>query len=125
MSKAEQLVKEVADYLNNIIKTTGKEIPKSHKGIWSNYMMKWTDYEWARVLIYCDDELYNNPEKFTPWHKKTIRSAVTIFENNYNPSVTDNCMKEHRKIIWNVLMVLKEVNWDLQTNYNNLFEEDL
>ena len=123
MAQAKQLVTQASDYLNNIIETTGREIPKSHKGIWSNFMGKWKDAEWAKVIIYCDDELYNYPWKFTEWHKKTIQKAVTTFEDNYNPSKTDNCMKSHKSITWNILMMLKEVDWNESNNFNNIFEE--
>jgi hypothetical protein len=106
---ATDIMVELADYLNNIIVTTGKQIDINNHALWDKYFHTWSNQDWDMMLTALEDLLSSNPELFKPWHKRNIQDARGAW--HAQKSATDRILdsKKHKRKAWACAMTIREV----------------
>jgi len=106
---ATDLLVEITQYLNDIIRTTGKAIDINNHALWNKYFHKWTNQDWDHMLTALEALVETTPDLFRPWHKRNIQEARTAWhaQKNSNDRILDS--KRHKRKAWACVMTIREI----------------
>jgi hypothetical protein len=106
---ASDMLTDITQYLNDIIRTTGKAIDINNHALWDKYFHSWSNQDWDIMLSALEDILTAHPELFKPWHKRNIQEARSAWhaQKNSNDRILDS--KKHKRKAWACVMTIREI----------------
>lgn len=109
LEKGANLVKELAEWLNNEIRKTG-QLQRNNHALWEEFLHKWDNREWAQVLGYLEALNEACPELFKSYHEQSVFNATTTLGKHWE-SEHDRVLdkKPHKKTAWSAIMTVREV----------------
>lgn len=132
---------EVAQMLNNIIKTTNQPIDINNKQIWGEYLHKFSNEDWDDMLTALEEMRKIEPGAFTAYHNNNMITARQHLDKGELQGKTRALDKrETKRTAWAMIMTMREcynraAGVDLpntagqaaappidNTNFNDLFE---
>jgi hypothetical protein len=102
------LWQEIAEQLNTIVEDEGT-IEKDDARIWQNYLHKWGNHDWIRVLLVMEQLNERNPEFFKSYHEDAYVTAreILIKQAHNTERVMDR--KPNKRFAWKMIMTMREV----------------
>ena len=109
MTDATDLLVDLTNYLNAIIRKTGKKIDINNHALWNQYFHKWSNADWDAMLSAMEELVRLQPHLFEAWHKRNIQEARTAWHTQRN--ATDRILdtKRHKRKAWACVMTIREV----------------
>lgn len=106
---ASDIMVDLTNYLNNIIRKTGKAIDINNHALWNKYFHKWSNHDWDMMLSALEELLKVQPHLFEPWHVRNIQAARTAW--SLHKSSTDRILdsKRHKSKAWACAMTIREI----------------
>jgi hypothetical protein len=106
---AADMLSDIAQYLNEIIRTTGKQIDINNHALWDRYFHTWTNQDWDIMLTALEDLMATAPDLFKPWHRRNIQEARSAWhaQKNSNDRILDS--KKHKRKAWACVMTIREI----------------
>jgi hypothetical protein len=109
LNRASDLLSDITDYLNEIIRSTGRAIDINNHALWDRYFHKWSNQDWDHMLTAMEGLVQSDPDLFRPWHKRTIQEARSAWhaQKNANDRILDS--KKYKRKAWACVMTIREV----------------
>ena len=106
---ASDLLVNITDYLNTLIRKTGKRIDINNHALWDQYFHKWSNQDWDVMLSALEELIQRQPHLFEAYHKRAVQEARTAWhaQKNANDRILDT--KRHKRKAWACVMTIREV----------------
>ena len=106
---AADMLADITQYLNEIIRRTGKQIDINNHALWDRYFHSWTNQDWDVMLSALEALVETMPDLFKPWHKRNIQEARSAWhaQKNSNDRILDS--KKHKRKAWACVMTIREI----------------
>jgi hypothetical protein len=106
---ATDMLVELTDYLNTIIRKTNKQIDINNHALWDKYFHRWSNADWDVMLTALEELIQLQPHLFEAWHKRAVQEARTAWhaQKNLNDRILDS--KRHKRKAWGCAMTIREV----------------
>ena len=106
----------IAQCLNEEIKKSGA-IAIDNRRIWDGYLHRWTNDDWAHMLIAFDQLQDQYPNLIKPFHRQAFEDARAVYLDHCDDHPRCLDTKQHKKHAWRMIMSLREV-WNAANNIN-------
>lgn len=106
---ATDMLVDITQYLNEIIRATGKQIDINNHALWDKYFHTWTNQDWDIMLSALESLVETTPDLFKPWHKRNIQEARSAWHAQKNKSDRILDSKKHKRKAWACVMTIREV----------------
>jgi hypothetical protein len=110
------LWQEIAEQLNNIVEEDGT-IEKDDARIWQNYLHKWGNVDWVRVLLVIEQLNEHHPEFFKSFHEDAYITAREILVKQAPSTERVMDRKANKRYAWKMIMTMREV-WNAANGIN-------
>jgi hypothetical protein len=106
----------IAQCLNHEILTHGA-IAIDNRRIWDHYLHRWTNQDWAHMLIAFGQLMEQAPGLVKPFHRTAFEQARDVYleQCDHHPRCLDT--KQTKKYAWRMIMSFREV-WNAANNIN-------
>jgi hypothetical protein len=106
---ASDMLTDITEYLNAIIRTTGRAIDINNHALWDRYFHRWTNQDWDIMLTALEDLVSAHPDLFKPWHRRNIQAARSAWHAQKNKSDRILDSKRHKRKAWACVMTIREI----------------
>ena len=107
--KGLERVFEVAQMLNDVIKTTNQPIDINNKTIWGDYLHKFSNEDWDDMLTAMEEMRKIEPGAFSAYHNNNIINARQHLDKGQLQGKTRSLDKrETKRHAWAMIMTMRE-----------------
>ena len=106
---ASDILVDITNYLNTVIRKTGKAIDINNHALWDQYFHTWTNQDWDLMLSALEGLAQTQPHLFESWHKRNIQDARSAWHSQKNSTDRILDTKRHKRKAWACVMTIREV----------------
>ena len=100
---------DITNYLNTIIRTTGKQIDINNRELWNQYFHRWSNEDWDIMLTALEELIRTQPHLFEAWHLRNVQAARSAWHAQKNSADRVLDTKRHKPKAWACVMTIREV----------------
>ena len=106
---ASDMLVDITNYLNAVIRRTGRAIDINNHALWDRYFHTWSNQDWDIMLSALEDLIKLQPHLFESYHKRNIQEARRAWysQRNLDDRILDT--KRHKRKAWACVMTIREV----------------
>ena len=108
-NQATDMLLDITQYLNNIIRSTGQAVEINNRPLWQRYMNSWTNQDWDIMLTGMEQLAAQDPELFKPWHVRAIQEARSAWltQRSAHDRILDT--RRYKRRAWSAVMTIREI----------------
>lgn len=108
---------DIAETLNNIITTSGKQININNKSIWDGFLHRWDNNDWEDMLAAFNEVQQLDPDAVKAYHRNNAENCRLMILKFKHASERVMDKKAHKGQAWAMIMSLREV-WNTLHDIN-------